>query len=70
MASIELSLVTTGYNEADEIGENLLAMKKALDEYTGKAWELIFVKDGSKDDTEKIVDLGTKIDPGTMNDDR
>ena len=47
MASIELSLVTTGYNEADEIGENLLAMKKALDEYTGKAWELIFVKDGS-----------------------
>lgn len=55
MPSIELSLVTPGYNEADKIGENLSAMKQALDEYIGKAWELIFVNDGSTDDIEKIA---------------
>jgi len=55
MPPIEISLVTPGYNEADKIGENLLAMQKELEEYVGKAWELIFVNDGSTDDTEKIV---------------
>ena len=55
MTPIELSLVTPGYNEAEKISENLLAMQKALEEYIGQAWELIFVNDGSTDDTEKRV---------------
>ena len=63
MPSIELSLVTPGYNEAEKIGENLLAMKKALDEYVGKAWELIFVNDGSTDEKEKIVKKLTESEP-------
>ncbi|MBL6964377.1 MAG: glycosyltransferase family 2 protein [Bacteroidetes bacterium] len=60
---IELSIVTPGYNEGAKIRENLFTIKTFLDESFGNSWELIFVNDGSTDDTYENVSNLPEMDP-------
>ena len=58
MSSIELSIVTPGYNEEESIRKNLLKIKSYLDDNIGLSWELIFINDGSSDKTfQNSIDL-------------
>ena len=50
---IKLSVITPGYNEGEKIRENLIRIKTFLDKSIGKAWELIFVNDGSANAPER-----------------
>ena len=58
-----LSIVTPGYNEGEKIREDLIKIKTFLDKSIGGSWELIFVNDGSTDDTINNVSDLSETDP-------
>ena len=59
---MKLSIVTPGYNEGEKIYQNLEKIKTYLDDSFGDSWEVIFVNDGSSDNTMKILSDISKLD--------
>ena len=56
------NMIVAGYNEGEKIREDLIKIKTFLDNSIADSWELIFVNDGSTDDTIKnISDLQNQI---------
>lgn len=58
----ELSVVVPGYNEVDSIAP-LTAELRAVLEPLGRTWELVFVDDGSTDDTLARMHAEAEADP-------
>jgi len=55
---IELSIIVPGFNEGSIIRDNLIKIMSFLDKMNNSNWELIFINDGSTDDTlNSISDL-------------
>ena len=59
---MKLSIVTPGYNEGEKIYQNLEKIKTYLDDSFGDSWEVIFVNDGSSDNTMEILSDISKLD--------
>ena len=57
-----LSVVIPAYNEQEVIGESYRRLDKVCQEL-GKPYELIFVNDGSRDDTLKLLTGIARKDP-------
>jgi len=49
--NIKLSVIIPGYNEDDKIRSNLESICSYLDKNIGEQWEVIFIDDGSTDNT-------------------
>ncbi len=62
MENIELSIVVPMYNEQDNVSETHRKIHEAIDPLNIK-WELIFVNDGSIDNTLSVVSEVAKKDP-------
>ncbi len=54
LSEIELSIVTPMYNEAENIETTINRLTNAMKDFSGQ-WELIFVNDGSTDQTLEIA---------------
>lgn len=52
---MKLSLVIPFYNEADNLEDTYLAITRVLEEFYLKDYELIFVNDGSKDNSLEVL---------------
>src|ERR1700749_3461818 len=52
--SIELSVIVPVLNEADTLAELALGLQQEM-EQLGRAWEVIFINDGSTDQSEKVL---------------
>jgi glycosyltransferase involved in cell wall biosynthesis len=62
MSKLDLSLVIPMYNEADNIRHTFQALENAL-QGRPETWEVIFVSDGSTDDTAAIAHSMAQADP-------
>lgn len=61
---MDFSLIVPSYNEAGNLHAFYQAVRKCFDP-TGLEYELIFVDDGSKDDTLNILkEINAQVDPG------
>jgi len=59
----ELSIVVPVYNEEENIRPLYTALKPVLED-TGKTYEIIFVDDGSTDNTPRELERIARLDPG------
>jgi glycosyltransferase involved in cell wall biosynthesis len=55
MTNVDLSVVIPAFNEAASLADLARDIKSALED-TGKSFEIIFVDDGSTDDTARVLD--------------
>jgi len=62
MNSLVLSIVLPAHNEAKNIVPTYQALVETLEDEELKAYEIIFIDDGSEDDTSKIVELLSQKD--------
>jgi len=62
MESPVVSIVAPAYNEADNLAAFVAAMTPVLDSL-GEPWEIVFVDDGSRDDTLGILLAARATDP-------
>ena len=60
---MKLSIVVPVYNEAENLEQLHQAIHNALDGHTHVDWELILVDDGSKDDSQQLLENLQRDDP-------
>lgn len=59
----KITFVVPCLNEADNIPALLESVRKTTDKLDNYIWEFVFVDDGSKDDTWKIIEELSRVDP-------
>src|SRR5258708_37658665 len=63
MQPVAFSVVIPCYNEEEALPALLAALMPQLEQRVGRAWEMIFVDDGSRDRTLELIARANQADP-------